>query len=100
MDVVLMDLQYTTAIVGRDKIKQSEDMVSRISKAAENAHVNVFRRFALMRRWVKDNIPMAGLVDPADPDKLHMSDWATNCITQALDGAIKGAPRSKAKPAA
>jgi acyl-CoA thioesterase-1 len=98
MDVVLMDLQYTTAIVGRDKIKQSEDMVSRISKAAEKAHVNVFRRFALMRRWVKkDNVPIASLVDPIDPDKLHMSDWATNCVTQALDGAINGAPRSKAK---
>jgi hypothetical protein len=86
--------------VGPDKIKQSEDMVSRISNAAENAHVNVFRRFALMRRWVKDKIPIASLVDPADPDKLHMSDWATNCVTQALDGAIKGAPRPKARPAA
>lgn len=100
MDVVLMDLQYTTAIVGPDKIKQSEDMVSRISNAAENAHVNVFRRFALMRRWVKDKIPIASLVDPTDPDKLHMSDWATNCVTQALDGAIRGAPRPKARPAA
>jgi acyl-CoA thioesterase I len=93
MDVVLMDLQYTTAIVGPDKIKHAEDMVSLISTAAENAHVNVFRRFALMRRWVEDNIPIASLVDPTDPDKLHMSDWATNCVTQALDGAIKGAPQ-------
>ena len=93
MDVVLMDLQYTTAIVGPDKIKQAEDMVSRISAAAENAHVNVFRRFALMRRWVEDNIPIANLVDPTDPDQLHMSDWATNCVTQALDSAIKGAPQ-------
>lgn len=96
MDVVLMDLQYTTAIVGPDKIKQAEDMVSRISAAAENAHVNVFRRFALMRRWVEDNIPIANLVDPTDPDQLHMSDWATNCVTQALDSAIKGAPQPTA----
>jgi len=93
MDVVLMDLQYTTAIVGPDKIKAAEDMVSLISTAAENAKVNVFRRFALMRRWVEDNIPIAELVDPTDPDKLHMSDWAANCVTQALDGAIKGAPQ-------
>jgi acyl-CoA thioesterase I len=96
MDVVLMDLQYTTAIVGPDKIKQAEDMVSRISAAAENAHVNLFRRFALMRRWVEDNIPIANLVDPTDPDQLHMSDWATNCVTQALDSAIKGAPQPTA----
>jgi len=96
MDVVLMDLQYTTAIVGPDTIKQAEDMVSRISAAAENAHVNVFRRFALMRRWVEDNIPIANLVDPTDPDQLHMSDWATNCVTQALDSAIKGAPQPTA----
>ena len=96
MDVVLMDLQYTTAIVGPDTIKQAEDMVSRISAAAENAHVNVFRRFALMRRWVEDNIPIANLVDPTDPDQLHMSDWATNCVTQALDSAIEGASQPTA----
>jgi acyl-CoA thioesterase-1 len=96
MDVVLMDLQYTTAIVGPDKIKHAEDMVLLISTAAENAKVNVFRRFALMRRWVEDGIPIADLVDPTDTDKLHMSDWAANCVTQALDGAIKGAPQPTA----
>ena len=46
-------------------------MVSLISAAAENAEVNLFRRFALMRHWVEDNIPFANLVDPTDPDKLH-----------------------------
>jgi acyl-CoA thioesterase-1 len=97
IDVVLMDLQYTTAIVGPDKIKAAEDMVSRISDAAENAHVNLFRRFALMRRWCCDGgIPIAELIDPTDPDKLHMSDWATNCVTQALFSAIAGAPTATA----
>jgi acyl-CoA thioesterase-1 len=92
MDVVLMDLQYTTAIVGPDMIKHAEDMVALISTAAENAEVNVFHRFALMRRWVEDGIPIANLVDPTDPAKFHMSDWATNCVTQALDGAMASAP--------
>jgi hypothetical protein len=32
---------------------------------------------------------MSELIDPTDGDKLHMSDWATNCMTQALFGAIK-----------
>jgi hypothetical protein len=92
MDVVLMDLQYTTALV-TDKIGFAEDMVSRISAAAEKAHVNVFRRFALMRRWrCKDNIPMADLIDPDDNSQLHMSDWATNCVTKALFEAITTAP--------
>jgi hypothetical protein len=92
MDVVLMDLQYTTALV-TDKIGFAEDMVSRISAAAEKAHVNVFRRFALMRRWrCEDNIPMADLIDPDDNSHLHMSDWATNCVTKALFEAITTAP--------
>lgn len=92
MDVVLMDLQYTTAIVGPDKIKLTEDMVSRISAAAANAHVNVFRRFALMRCWrTQDGVQLDELVDPTDPSKLHMSEWATNCVSQALHDAIAGA---------
>jgi hypothetical protein len=98
MDVVLMDLQYTTAIVEPDdKLKLSEKMVSRVATAAENAHVNVFRRFDLMRQWcLKDNIPIADLIDPEDTAKLHMSDWATNCVTQALYEAIADAPSATA----
>ena len=92
MDVVLMDLQYTTAIVGPDKLKLSEQMVARIADAAEKANVNVFRRFALMRRWVEDDIPIENLIDPADGSQLHMSDWCTNCVTQVLDIAMAGAP--------
>jgi acyl-CoA thioesterase I len=89
MDVVLMDLQYTRAIVGPEKLGLSEDMVSRISAAAEKAEVNVFRRFALMRRWYQDKIPIEELDDGG---LLHTSDWATNCITLAFDDAIAKAP--------
>jgi acyl-CoA thioesterase I len=93
MDVVLMDLQFTTAVVNPDKIALAERMVSLISAAAGKAGVNVFRRFALMRRWcVEDGIAIADLIDPTDPSQLHMSDWATECVTQALDGAIANAP--------
>jgi hypothetical protein len=88
MDVVLMDLQYVRAVLG-PKIGLSEDMVARISAAAEKAKVNVFRRFALMRRWNDDKIQIEELDDGS---QLHTSDWATNCITLALDGAIAGAP--------
>jgi hypothetical protein len=93
IDVVLMDLQYTTGVIApviNPDIKFAEDMVSRISTVAEKAGVNVFRRFALMKRWFIDgHVPMSELIDPTDNDKLHMSDWATNCMTQALYGAIK-----------
>jgi acyl-CoA thioesterase I len=93
IDVVLMDLQYTPAIV--KKIKLAEDMVARISTAAEQAHVNVFRRFALMQRWCRPGgISIEKLVNPTDPYQLHMSDWATNCVAQALSAAITGAPLS------
>jgi lysophospholipase L1-like esterase len=91
-DVVLIDPQYTTAVVNPGKIAFADQMVSLIATAAEKAGVNVFRRFALMRRWCVDGgIPIAELIDPTDQTQLHMSDWATNCATQALYGAIKGA---------
>ncbi len=93
IDVVLMDPQYTTAIVKPGRIEFAEQMVSLISAAAEKAGVNVFRRFGLMRRWcVEDGIPIAELIDPTDGDQLHMSDWATNCMTQALLGAMVDVP--------
>jgi acyl-CoA thioesterase-1 len=89
MDVVLMDLQYTRAMVAPAKIGLSENMVSRISAAAVKARVNVFQRFALMRRWNQDKIPIGELDDGGE---LHTSDWATNCVALALDEAIAGAP--------
>ena len=68
-------------------------MVSLISAATGKAGVNVFRRFALMRRWcVEGGIAITDLIDPTDPSQLRMSDWATDCVTQALGGAIAIAP--------
>lgn len=93
-DVVLMDLQYATAVVAPDEKKRfAIDMVARISAAAEKAGINVFRRFALMQRWnLEDGIAMEELIRRDDPNHLHMSDWATNCITRALYEAMIKAP--------
>ncbi len=89
IDVVLMDLQYTTAVVKPEKIEFARQMVSLISAAAAAARVNVFRRFELMRQWNEnDGVPMSDLIDPTDPDQLHMSDWATQCLANSLDAAI------------
>jgi acyl-CoA thioesterase I len=94
MDVVLMDLQYVPAMIERepmDKLKLSREMVELISAAAQKARVNVFRRFDLMEKWVRqDGIDMANLV--REGDRLHMSDWATACVTQTLSEAILSAP--------
>jgi acyl-CoA thioesterase I len=92
MDVVLMDLQYTRALVGSDKLGSSEDMVSRISTIGNRSNVNVFRRFALMQRWFDGGIPIESLDDGGE---LHTSEWATACVTQALFGAITGAPQTR-----
>jgi acyl-CoA thioesterase-1 len=91
MDVVLMDMQYTWELVeSPGKLGLSEQMEQLISGAAEKAKVNVFRRWALMQRWcLRDNI---ALPDLDDGSKLHMSDWATICVTKALDRAIAAAP--------
>jgi hypothetical protein len=90
IDVVLMDLQYTTAVVTNEKLPLSKELVTRISIAADKARVNVFRRFDLMEHWVlADGIPIEELVRPNDDLKLHMSDWATGCVTKALHEAIQ-----------
>ncbi len=94
MDVVLMDPQYTTAIVNPANIELADRIEAMISAAAEIAEVNVFRRFALMRRWcLHDKIPLS---DMDDGGLLHASDWATNCVSQALDRAIGEAPAPSA----
>jgi hypothetical protein len=91
MDVVLMDLQYTTAITTAKKLSRSEEIEKIILAAADTAKVDVFRRWALMGQWVKDGMKVPDLTDPEDTSDLHMSEWATNCVAQALYGAIADA---------
>ncbi len=92
MDVVLMDLQYTRALVGADKIASSIDMVSSISTIGRRANVNVFRRFALMQRWLDDGFELPELDDGG---QLHTSEWATAGVAQALFNSMIGAPQPR-----
>ena len=96
MDVVLLDLQYVPAMIERkpvDRLRFSREMVGLIAVAAQDARVNVFRRFELMESWVhQDGIDIVNL--HREGDGLHMSDWATACATQALSEAILNAPPS------
>lgn len=85
-DVILMDSQFTTAVVTPEKLPLSDAMVKRISELAEAAGVDVFRRWALMQPW---HVAMRELVDPNDDLHLHLSDWATQNVTQTLFHQIK-----------
>ena len=89
IDVVMMDMQFTPGLVEGEKLRLSEELVGRIARAAEVSGVNVFRRFDLMRHWVvQDAIPIEELARESDENKLHMSEWATNCVTLALFQSI------------
>jgi hypothetical protein len=86
LDVVVMDSQYTRAIAA--KAERADEFMSMIAEVAASKHVNLFRRFALMKRWVGDGIPLPELDDGGE---LHTSEWATGCVTQALFEAINDA---------
>ena len=91
IDVVIMDSQYAPGVVDGEKLELSNDLVARIARVAEDAGVNVFRRFDLMRHWVnEDGLSIGDLVREGDEAKLHMSDWATDCVTRALFEQIRG----------
>ncbi|WGR92356.1 SGNH/GDSL hydrolase family protein [Bradyrhizobium sp. ISRA443] len=88
LDVMVMDSQYTEAIIGTpDALKLANTIMPMIAEVTASKQINLFRRFALMKRWVDDGIPLAELDDGAQ-EHLHTSEWATNCVTQALFGAI------------
>lgn len=93
MDVVLIDPQYVTAMLRDDKADLSEKMVFEIRRIADDAKVNVFRRWALMRHWhVQNGVSFDQLLDPTDrPDMLHQSDWSTLQVSKALCRSITDA---------
>ena len=87
-DVILINPQYVTAMLG-DNAKLSEKMVSAIRAAAQDAKVNLFQRWALMRHWNEhNNASLEQLLAPDDELKLHQSDWSTMQVARALRSAI------------
>ncbi|WP_315703574.1 MULTISPECIES: SGNH/GDSL hydrolase family protein [unclassified Bradyrhizobium] len=92
VDVVVMDLQYTAALVNlAEKLAIAEDIEQRIEKVCAAAKVNLFKRWALMKRWCTEaQIPLAAMDDGGD-DHLHMSEWATAYTTAALGRSIMSA---------
>jgi hypothetical protein len=115
MDVILMDVQYTRWIFDKNKDSKekghigpngknmglADDIELRIETVAQGAGVNLFKRWALMQQWVADGMSVDDLTDPDDNQyHLHMSEWASACVSRALFDAIDKAPRPLPNPPA
>ena len=86
IDIVLMDLQYTPAMLTPELLSATNAMVTAIATVASEKKVNLFRRFALMKAWNEiGQIPIEALVDQSDGNRLHDSDWATASLAFALN---------------
>lgn len=85
-DVLLIDSQYAPKVIAK---RDSEAMVTFLSVVAKETNVGVFHRYAMMRRWVKDD----GLSFKSflSPDELHMNDWSYGCFAKVLGVAISDA---------
>jgi hypothetical protein len=89
LEVLLIDPQYVTKMLWDDRAELSDKMVRLIRAAADNAGVNLFQRWALMRHWhVQNNVSLEQMIDPTDQDQLHQSDWSTQQVSVALKNAI------------
>ncbi|MBH5367338.1 SGNH/GDSL hydrolase family protein [Bradyrhizobium glycinis] len=88
-EVLVIDPQYVTKMLWDDRAELAGKMVRLIREAANEAGVNLFRRWSLMRHWhVHNNVSFEQLIDPSDPDKLHQNDWSTQQVSLALKNAI------------
>jgi hypothetical protein len=85
IDIILMDLQYTPAMLTPELLSATNAMVSAIATVASEKKVNLFRRFELMKAWHElGQIPIDALVDESDGNHLHDSNWATQSLAFAL----------------
>lgn len=87
-DVVLIDPQFAPKVINKPG---AESMVELISLTAKRENVDLFRRFAVMRRWYKsDHMDFKTFVSA---DGLHMNDWSYDCLAKGLSAAIVDASR-------
>jgi acyl-CoA thioesterase I len=82
-DVVLIDPQYAPKVL---KKGEAVAMLALIALTAKQENVDLFRRFAVMKRWHdKDHLTFDLFVSR---DGLHMNDWSYACMAKGLAGAI------------
>lgn len=82
-DVVLVDPQYTTAVLAKSNLVP---IVELISAQAHDQGTGVFRRFELMKDW-RENQKIS-FDTFSIPDGLHMNDWGYDCFARNLAAAI------------
>jgi lysophospholipase L1-like esterase len=82
-DIVLIDPQFAPRVIVKANAK---DMVGQIAQTAKEEAVDLFPRFDVMRRWLKDD----GLTFDTvlSPDQLHMNDWSYACLAKWLAASI------------
>lgn len=85
-DVVLIDPQYSPAVIAKS---ETDGMVDQIALEAKVENVDLFRRFAVMRNWYE--IDHIGFDVFVSPDHLHMNDWSYGCLAKLLSVAISEA---------
>ena len=85
-DVILIDPQYAPKVIARHNERDVDLMVSLISTASLDMHINLFQRFALMRYWrLTRGLPFSAFLSK---DELHMNDWSYDCIAKLLARAV------------
>jgi lysophospholipase L1-like esterase len=89
IDIILMDLQYTPALLTPATLAATNKMVLAIADVAQVMQVNLFQRFKLMKGWHDlASIPLDQMVDPGDDSRLHQSEWATQKVSEKLHDVI------------
>ena len=82
-EVVLIDPQYAPKVINKRDI---EPMLALIALTAKQTSVDLFHRFAVMKRWHdRDHLKFDVFVSP---DGLHMNDWSYACMAKGLAAAI------------
>jgi acyl-CoA thioesterase-1 len=85
-DVILIDPQFVPKVIAK---ADAEGMVAQIAATAKEQNVDLFRRFALMKRWHQtDHMPFDAFVST---DGVHMNDWSYACLAKWLGAAIEEA---------
>ena len=82
-DIVLMDAQFAPKVLAK---AGADEMVHRLAAIAKEEHVQVFRRYAMMRQWHEND--RIGFDTFVSSDGLHMNDWSYGCLAKSLGIAI------------
>jgi len=82
-DLVLIDPQFAPKVIVKPEATR---MVALIAATANRTGVDLFHRFAIMKRWREvDGLTFTSFLSS---DGLHMNDWSYACLAQGLGEAI------------